>query len=119
MIPARGTSAAKSRTIHSSSSRWLRAPAGGLLRTYKNVGEEVAVGDLLGVVSDPFGEVETEILVEFAGLLIGRTNLPIVNEGDGLFHIAQIKPDRNAADAIDALTVELNDDVPMDEDEII
>lgn len=119
MISAKGKSAAKSRTIHSTSSGWLRAPAGGLLRTYKDVGEEVAAGDLLGVISDPFGEVETSILSDYDGLMIGRAVLPIVNEGDGLFHIAQIKPSVDAEAAIDALTAELKDDVLLDEDEII
>ncbi len=121
MLPKKSPSKSKpkSRTIQSRSSSWLRAPAGGLLRTHKNIGEEVSVGDLLGVISDPFGEVETEILVERAGLLIGRTNLPIVNEGDGLFHIAYINDRIDAEAQIDALTAQLEEDALLDEDEII
>ncbi|WP_373237474.1 succinylglutamate desuccinylase/aspartoacylase family protein [Cohaesibacter celericrescens] len=118
MIKTRKSSA-KPRTIHSTASNWLRAPAGGLLRTHKSVGEEVATGELLGVISDPFGEIETEVLAEFGGLIIGRTHLPIVNEGDGLFHIAKIKHEVDAEDAIDALVVQLEEDVLLDEDEII
>jgi len=119
MLPARGSSPPKSLTIHSTSSYWLRAPAGGLLRTHRKIGDLVSAGDLLGVISDPFGETETEIKVEQAGLLIGRTHLPIVNEGDGLFHIAVIKKNINAEAKIDALTTELEADVLLDEDEII
>lgn len=119
MIAPKGVPALKSRTIHSISSRWLRAPAGGLLRTHKNIGEKVSEGDVLGVISDPFGEIETEIVVDQGGLLIGRTHLPIVNEGDGLFHIAHIKSGVNAEAKIDALTTQLEEDVLLDEDEII
>lgn len=119
MIPSRATSSKKPKTIHSNTSSWLRAPAGGLLRTYKNIGQEVEVGDLLGVISDPFGEIETEIIVEHEGLLIGRTHLPIVNEGDGLFHIAQIKKNIDAETHIDELTIQLEEDILLDEDEII
>jgi len=119
MIPAKGASVPKSRTIHSHSSSWLRAPVGGLLRTYKTIGEEVSAGDVLGIISDPFGEIETPVLVDCDGLLIGRTHLPVINEGDGLFHIAQIKSTIDAEAKINALTVQLEEDALLDEDEII
>ncbi len=119
MISAKGVAKPKVSSIRSTSSSWLRAPAGGLLRTYKTIGEEVGTGDVLGVISDPFGEIETEILVETAGLLIGRTNLPVVNEGDGLFHIASIKKSEDAEATIDNLTTQLDEDPLFDEDEII
>jgi uncharacterized protein len=105
--------------MRSTSSNWLRAPAGGLLRTFKSIGEEVATGDVLGVISDPFGEKEVDIIAEEAGLLIGRTNLPVVNEGDGLFHIARIGNAENAAQTIDSLAAQLGADPLFDEDEII
>ncbi len=119
MIPIKGVRKRKVGTIHSKSSNWIRAEAGGLLRTHKNIGEEVKPGDLLGVISDPFGEVETEIPAENAGLIMGRTNLPIVNEGDALFHIARISNNVNAEAKIDVLTKQLEEDVLLDEDEII
>lgn len=105
--------------IRSTSSNWLRAPAGGLLRTFKTIGEQVTAGTALGVISDPFGESETEVVTEDEGLLIGRTNLPIVNEGDGLFHIARIRKSDNAEQTIDDLATQLGTDPLFDEDEII
>lgn len=119
MISSKGVAKPKVSSIRSTSSTWLRAPAGGLLRTFKTIGEEVNTGDLLGMISDPFGEVDTEILVENAGLLIGRTNLPVVNEGDGLFHIAEIKRSEDAEATIDNLATQLDEDPLFDEDEII
>ncbi|WP_020591965.1 succinylglutamate desuccinylase/aspartoacylase family protein [Kiloniella laminariae] len=119
MISAKGVTKPKAPSIRSTSSFWLRAQAGGLLRTYKTSGDEVKAGDVLGAISDPFGEVESEILVEEDGLLIGRTNLPIVNEGDGLFHIARIKRSEDAETTIDSLTTQLEEDPLFDEDEII
>ena len=119
MIAAKGVAKPKVPSILSTSSNWLRAPAGGLFRTFKTIGEEVQTGDLLGVISDPFGEVETEVLVGNGGLLIGRTNLPIVNEGDGLFHIARIKRSEQAEATIGDLANQLEEDPIFDEDEII
>lgn len=119
MISGKGVARPKAQPIESSSSYWLRAPAGGLLRTFKTIGEDVPKGTVLGMVSDPFGETETEITAQYGGLIIGRTNLPIVNEGDGLFHIAKIRRADQAEATIDSLTSQLESDPLFDEDEII
>ncbi len=119
MLPARGITKLKAPPIQSSSSFWQRAPAGGLLRAFKTIGDEVSEGDVLGIISDPFGEMDTEILAEEDGLVIGRSNLPVANEGDGLFHIARLKRNDDAGATIDSLTTQLNEDPLFDEDEII
>ena len=119
MVSARSVSKPKAPSIVSNGSYWQRAPAGGLLRTFKTIGERVEAGDLLGVIADPFGEVETEIAVEEPGLLVGRTRLPIVNEGDGLFHIAKVKRGAEPEATIDSLAAQLDADPLFDEDEII
>jgi len=70
-------------------SSWVRAPESGILRALIPLGGRVKKGTLLGVVADPFGEQEHEIKSSFSGIVIGRTNLPLVNEGDALYHIAR------------------------------
>ena len=119
MIPSKGVTRAKMTPIQSNSSAWLRAPAGGLLRSFKTTGEQVSAGDVLGVISDPFGEVETDIVASKGGLVIGRTNLPVVNEGDALFNIADIHHGDDPASAIDSLAMQLSEDPLFEEDEII
>ncbi len=119
MIASKGVPKLKGNSMLSSSSYWIRSPAGGLLRSFKTIGDQVAEHDLLGVISDPFGETEKEVHADDSGLMIGRTNLPIVNEGDGIFHIARIKQDTDAASRIDTLVAGLEEDPLFDEDEII
>lgn len=119
MVSAKGVPKAKGRSMRSISSYWLRAPAGGLLRMFKTSGDQVAQGDVLGVISDPFGEIETDILAEEGDLIIGRTNLPIVNEGDGLVHIARLRPQDDPEMLMDNVTSQLNAEPLFDEDEII
>ncbi len=119
MLPSKGISKPKMTSIRTSSSWWLRAPAGGLLRPFKSAGDIVADGELLGIVSDPFGDVEHEILSAGSGLIIGRTNLPVVNEGDGLFHVAEVRRRDDPAATIDSLASQLEADPLFDEDEII
>ncbi len=70
------------------SSQWVRAPNGGLLRACATLGTRVSRGQTLGFISDPTGEAEAEVPSPSSGIVIGRTELPLVNEGDALFHLA-------------------------------
>ena len=71
------------------SSTWVRAPISGILRPLVPLGKRISKGDLLGIISEPYGDNETQILASSSGIIIGRTNLPLANEGDALFHIAR------------------------------
>ncbi|MGL4440973.1 MAG: succinylglutamate desuccinylase/aspartoacylase family protein, partial [Bosea sp. (in: a-proteobacteria)] len=101
------------------SSKWLRAPMGGLLRTFRAEGDVAAKGEVMAVVSDPFGETEAEILAPFDGILIGRAVMPIVNEGDAVFHLAEVACTDAAEGAVGGLNEQLAGDPIFDEDEII
>ena len=118
MVAAKGIPKASGTPVHATSSKWLRAPVGGLLRTLKPTGETIVSGETLGIISDPFGEVEIEIKSELSGIIVGRTNLPVVNEGDALFHVA-LPQTRNAETTAAHLSAELKIDPLFDEDEII
>ncbi|MEQ8368910.1 MAG: M14 family metallopeptidase [Roseicyclus sp.] len=119
MISAKGVAHAKSKPQFCASSKWVRAPIGGLLRTYKTDGELVREGDLLGSVSDPFGDVEQEVLAPFDGIIVGRAILPIVNEGDAVFHLGRVVSFERAENTVEDLSTQLHDDPMFDEDEII
>jgi predicted deacylase len=119
MVGADGVAEPQARPLLLTASFWLRAPAGGLLRPFKTIGDSLEPGDVLGAISDPFGEIEIDVVAEQPGLIIGRTNLPIVNEGDGLFHIAHVRRGDDAAATIDSLATQLHADPLFDEDEII
>src|SRR5690606_12448407 len=69
-------------------SRRISAPQSGLLRSTIALGTRIGRGESLGRIADAMGENETSVASPFTGIVIGRTNLPIVNEGDALFHIA-------------------------------
>ncbi|SEP96133.1 succinylglutamate desuccinylase/aspartoacylase family protein [Thalassovita taeanensis] len=119
MISSRGVARPQVKPIRCNRSTWERAPAGGLLRTYRNIGDIVEEGALLGVLSDPFGEIETDVIATTGGIIVGRTNLPVVNEGDALFHVAQLPNLELAGQKMDAMSEQLEADPLFDEDEII
>ena len=88
--------------IMARSSSWMRAPQSGIFRAYAHLGDRVVRDQtVMGVVSDPFGESEVEIRAAFSGIVIGRLNLPLVNEGDAVFHIAQFYRTDIAAERIE------------------
>lgn len=118
MISKKGVSKPRTKPVRATSSTWQRAPAGGLMRGFKATGEFVTVGELLGVISDPFGESEADVVSDVTGVIVGRTNLPIVNEGDALFHVAETKTTK-AEEKIETLSDQLQGDPMFDEDEII
>jgi len=80
---------------------WMRAPQSGIVRSRKKLGAIVDVGTVLGVIADPFGESELEVESTVSGVLIGMTMLPLVHEGEALFHVASTKSTERAARAID------------------
>lgn len=84
-------------TVIARSTSWLRAPTGGILRTVLPLGSHVRKGEVLGVISDPFGEREVALRAPAHGIVIGCLNLPLVNEGDAVFHIARFGRLRAAA----------------------
>ncbi len=99
--PSRSKSKKHIEPVVARSSSWVRAPDSGILRAMVALGSRVKKNTLLGVVADPFGETETTITSTFNGIVIGRTNLPLVNEGDALFHIARFEHVAEAANKVD------------------
>jgi predicted deacylase len=93
--------------VHASDSTWVRSPEGGILHSLRRTGDRVGKGEELGAVTGPLGENPVAVVAEDNGIVIGRTNLPIVNRGDALFHIAKLKTRMRSAEAV------------PDEDEII
>ena len=75
--------------IVSDQTYWVRAPESGILRTLVPLGGKVDRNQVIALVADPLGSTETEIIASHAGVVIGRTNLPLVYSGDALFHIAR------------------------------
>jgi len=73
------------------SSTWVRAPVSGIFRVTAALGARVRKDDILGIIADPFGEQETQVTASAGGVIIGRLKLPLVNEGDALFHIARFE----------------------------
>ena len=79
------------------STQWVRASQSGILRAVKPLGARVQRQEILGWIADPLGDSEVPVEAPVAGVVIGKVNLPLVNEGEALYHIARFgKPDTAA-----------------------
>jgi len=85
---------------------WMRAPQSGILRSRIRLGGIVEEGMILGYISDPFGESEQAVVSHVAGVLVGITKLPLVHEGEALFHVATSESNKSAARAVDEFHLE-------------
>jgi hypothetical protein len=89
-------------------SRWVRAPSSGVLRNRVQLGDVVSRRQLLGHLADPTGEDEVTIEAPCAGVLIGRTEIPLLNEGDAAYHIATFDDSVDAEESVMHLQNELD-----------
>ena len=94
MLPARTTQKKTSPYIANDSS-WVRAPESGFVMHYKDLGDMVDEGDILASIKSPFGDILARIVAKEPGIIIGKQNIPLVHEGEAVYHIASFnKPDK-------------------------
>lgn len=90
---------------------WIRAPQSGIFRSLVKDGDRVEANKtLIGVVSDPFGELEEEVYSPNSGIVIGQMCMPLVNEGEALFHIAKFARSDIAEGKVGEFHDEMHDD---------
>lgn len=71
---------------------WHRAGMDGMFRPMAKLGAWVRKDEVLGVISAPYDAPERRVRAKVEGIIIGANNLPLVNEGEALFHIARFGP---------------------------
>lgn len=106
MLPGSKTPEKRSKPWLANNSVWMRAPQSGILRSRIPLGGIVEEGVVLGYISDPFGESEQAVVSHVSGVLIGITKLPLVHEGEALYHVATTASTKSAARAVDEFHLE-------------
>ena len=121
MLPKKRYSPKKSiEPLIARSSIWVRANESGIFRTFVALGERVKKGNKLGSISSPFGDNDVDVIASTSGVIIGKTSLPLINEGDALFHIARFEDAREVAENVEVFQEILSEsDEPYIEPTII
>ena len=89
MLPKRRTRTVRAEPYVANATSWFRSPADGMFRPLARLGAHVQEGDTLGVVSAPFSSDDAVLPAPFESIVICVNRLPLVNEGDALFHLAR------------------------------
>jgi hypothetical protein len=81
---------ANTEPIYCPDSTWIRAKRSGIYTGLVKAGMNVNRGDVLGRITDPFGEFKVNVKSSIDGIVIGHNNMPVVNQGDALLHIGTL-----------------------------
>lgn len=105
---------------------WVRAPRGGVMQALFESGAPVRKGEVLAHVAGLFGEDAEALVSPVDGIIIGHATLPVVHQGDALFHIAAIDHPERVGAQIDSITEAILASEPqgsaqrlLDEDEVV
>lgn len=93
-------------------SRWLRATDSGFIRHKKQLGDQVSRGDVLADIVDPYGTLLDSIVTKQDGIIIGKQNIPLVQEGEAVYHIAFFRQPEEVSEYLE----QLQDDLLPDTD---
>lgn len=103
----------KFKPVITQTARWIRAPVSGFLEPNINLNRSFLVkkGQTIAYIHDPFLINPSQpVIAPFSGVIIGSTNLPVINEGDAIFNIASTKRIKDMQAYIEELRDEIADD---------
>ena len=84
-------------------SGWVRSPESGFVTHLAQLGDHVSKGDKLASVADPFGTHLANITSPAEGVVIGKQNIPLTQEGEAIYHIAYFTQPDTVAEHVELL----------------
>ncbi len=83
-------------------SHWMRAPISGIFRSKTRLGKQIVKNQIIGSIEDVCGCYQrVDVLAPDDGIVIGKSNIPLVYEGDPLYHIAYFKDVEKVVESLD------------------
>lgn len=74
-------------TVYRKSS-WIRAKSAGIFNPKVKLGDFVKPRQVVGKITDPYGNESLRVVSRNEGRVIGLNNSPVVHKGDAILHIA-------------------------------
>ncbi len=93
MIKVKPSRRRKQAPFVATNSAWVRAESSGIVHDRKKLGDQVRKDEVLADIGTPFGEITSLIRANHSGIIIGKQNIPLVQEGEAMFHIAYFDDD--------------------------
>lgn len=84
-------------------SGWLRAGDSGIVNHKKQLGDHVKKGELLATIADLYGNELDQVLADADGIIIGKQNIPLVQEGEAMYHVAYFQEPNEVLENLELL----------------
>lgn len=84
-------------------SSWVRSSDSGFVIHHKELGAIVNKGDVIATVKNPFGDVIGDMKAPDEGIIIGKQNIPLVQEGEAVYHIGFFKTPEEVYQSFDSM----------------
>jgi predicted deacylase len=113
MLPSRKPSSVTETSMPSFVAResyWIRAPRSGSFINLRHLGDRIEEGEVLAIISDPLGKEDHKVINTMRGIIIGVSCIPLVNQGDAMFHVATFKNSRKVRRIIERYENEFIDE---------
>lgn len=101
MLPKKNRKTSVKTPIISKNSSWIRSNGSGILRTMKALGDTVKKEEIIAYIDEPLEDDSLEVRATFDGVIIGKSQIPLIQEGDAIFHIAKLKDLDDVEDKIE------------------
>ena len=74
-------------------SGWIRANASGFVKHKFELGDQVSKNQVLAEIGSPYGEIIECVHSNHNGIIVGKQNIPLVQEGEAMYHVAYFNED--------------------------
>ena len=88
-------------------SGWVRANESGFVMHIAQLGDHVDKGQVLATIADAFGDVLDQVLSPQEGVVIGKQNIPLAQEGEAIYHIAYFRKPDSVAESLEMVQDDL------------
>lgn len=78
----------KTTPVYVEKSKWIRATASGMFKSKIAINSKIAVGDIVGQITDPYGRIHHNVKSKLEGYVINVNEASLVYQGDALFHVS-------------------------------
>lgn len=90
------------RPVLARDSGWVRATGSGLVVHQRHLGDAVEAGDVLAEITSPYSPDSVDVTAPRAGIIIGKQQIPLVQDGEAMYHIAYFRRMEAATERVEA-----------------
>ncbi|MBB5211416.1 succinylglutamate desuccinylase/aspartoacylase family protein [Microbulbifer hydrolyticus] len=103
MLPARKSKHGGIEPFVARKSGWLRAGDSGIVNHKRQLGDHVKKGEVLATIADLYGNELDKVLADADGIIIGKQNIPLAQEGEAMYHVAYFQEPNEVLENLELL----------------